>query len=321
MQYKRLGRTDLEIPPIVFGGNVLGWTLDEASSLAMLDDLHARGFTAIDTADAYSRWVDGNSGGESETIIGNWIRERKNRDSITLFTKVGMDMGKGQGNLSADYIAKACEDSLCRLQTDRIDLYFSHFDDERTAPEETLRAYDRLIKAGKVRYIGASNVSVDRIEQSLQTSKRDGLAKYHVLQPEYNLFTRAQFEQQYAPLARQYNLGVVTYFTLASGFLSGKYQSEVDLDESQRGRSVKKYLQDPGGRAILQALGEVAKRHDVQPAAVATAWVIANPDVSAPIASATKQAHVETFEQAISLRLSAEDIDALNVKEPKLAHS
>lgn len=321
MQYQRLGQTDLKIPPIVFGGNVFGWTLDESSALAMLDDLCGRGFTAIDTADAYSRWVAGNSGGESETIIGNWMASRNNRDSITVFTKVGMDMGQGHYDLSADYIAKACEDSLRRLQTDRIDLYFAHFDDERTETEETLRAYDKLVKAGKVRYIGASNISVDRIEQSLETSHREGLAKYQVLQPEYNLYARTKFEEQYAPLARQHQLGVVTYFTLASGFLSGKYQSQADLDKSQRGGNVEKYLQDPRGHAILQALDEVARRHDVQPATVAIAWVIANPDVSAPIASATKQSHLVAFQQAITIQLSAEDLDQLNVKESELTKS
>lgn len=321
MRYKLLGQTDLSIPPIVFGGNVFGWTLDESSSHTLLDDLYSRGFTAIDTADAYSRWVAGHAGGESETIIGNWMKARKNRDSVVVFTKVGYDMGQGHHDLSAPYIATACEDSLRRLQTDYLDLYFTHFDDERTAPEETLRAYDKLVTAGKVRYIGASNMSVARIEQSLQISQREGLAKYQVLQPEYNLYARTKFEQQFAPLARQHKLGVVSYYTLASGFLSGKYQSEADLDKSQRGHSVQKYLKNPRGAAILQAMGKVARRHDVQVAAVAIAWVIASPDVSAPIASATKQQHLEAFEQAIALQLSAEDLDELNVQQPEPASS
>lgn len=312
MLHKRLTHTELDIPPIVFGGDVFGWTLDEYSSCKMLDDLYTRGFTAIDTADVYSRWVDGNSGGESETIIGNWMHARKNRDSLILFTKVGGDMGQGYRDLSADYITRACENSLRRLRTDYIDVYFSHFDDERIAPEETLQAYDGLIKSGKVRYLGVSNVSVERIEQSLQTSEREGLAKYCVLQPEYNLYANAQFEQRYAPLARRHGLGVVTYFTLASGFLSGKYRVHSDLDKSQRGHSVRRYLKDPRGRSIVQALDKVAKRHNAPPAAVAIAWVIANSDVSAPIASATKPSHLVAFEQAISLRLSTDDVEHLN---------
>ena len=315
MQLKQLGQTNLQIPPIVFGGNVFGWTLDEAASVEMLDDLHGRGFTAIDTADAYSRWVLGNSGGESESIIGRWLASRKNRESITLITKVGYDMGQGQKDLSAKYIAKACEDSLQRLQTDHIDLYFSHFDDERTQPEETLRAYEGLVQSGKVRNIGASNFSVERIEESLQTSRRDNLTSYRVLQPEYNLFARREFEQHYAPLARQHGLGVITYYTLASGFLSGKYKGKADLDQSQRGGGVEKYLDSPRGQTLLQALDQVAKRHAVQPAAVAIAWVMRNPDVSAPIASATKAKHLDAFDQAVRLSLTEEDLRELDVPE------
>ncbi len=315
MQLKQLGQTNLQIPPIVFGGNVFGWTLDEAASVEMLDDLHGRGFTAIDTADAYSRWVLGNSGGESESIIGRWLASRKNRESITLITKVGYDMGQGQKDLSAKYIAKACEDSLQRLQTDHIDLYFSHFDDERTQPEETLRAYEGLVQSGKVRNIGASNFSVERIEESLQTSRRDNLTSYRVLQPEYNLFARREFEQHYAPLARQHGLGVITYYTLASGFLSGKYKDKADLDQSQRGGGVEKYLDSPRGQTLLQALDQVAKRHAVQPAAVAIAWVMRNPDVSAPIASATKAKHLDAFDQAVRLSLTEEDLRELDVPE------
>ena len=315
MQLKQLGQTNLQIPPIVFGGNVFGWTLDEAASVEMLDDLHGRGFTAIDTADAYSRWVLGNSGGESESIIGRWLASRKNRESITLITKVGYDMGQGQKDLSAKYIAKACEDSLQRLQTDHIDLYFSHFDDERTQPEETLRAYEGLVQSGKVRNIGASNFSVERIEESLQTSRRDNLTSYRVLQPEYNLFARREFEQHYAPLARQHGLGVITYYTLASGFLSGKYKGKADLDQSQRGGGVEKYLDSPRGQTLLQALDQVAIRHAVQPAAVAIAWVMRNPDVSAPIASATKAKHLDAFDQAVRLSLTEEDLRELDVPE------
>lgn len=318
MQLKQLGTTELRIPPIVFGGNVFGWTLDEAASHRMLDDLHARGFTAIDTADAYSRWVAGNSGGESETIIGRWLAGRSDRDSITLITKVGYDMGQGHKDLSAGYIAKACEDSLRRLQTDHIDLYFSHFDDERTEPEETLRAYDKLIQSGKVRNIGASNFSVARIEESLAVSQRESLPAYSVIQPEYNLFARQQFEQELAPVAQQHQLGVITYYTLASGFLSGKYHSEADLAQSQRGRGVEKYVNSSRGQELLGALEQVSQRHRVQPAAVAIAWVLRNPQVSAPIASATKAKHLDAFEQAVRLELSDVDLEELDVPSPEL---
>ena len=319
MQLKQLGTTELRIPPIVFGANVFGWTLDEAASLRMLDDLHDRGFTAIDTADAYSRWVSGNSGGESETIIGRWLADRSNRDSLTLITKVGYDMGQGHKDLSAGYIAKACEDSLRRLQTDRIDLYFSHFDDERTEPEETLRAYEKLIQAGKVRNIGASNLTTDRIEKSLAVSQRDNLPAYSVIQPEYNLFARRQFEQELAPLAERHRLGVVTYYTLASGFLSGKYKGAGDLDQSQRGSAVEKYVDSPRGQALLRALEQVSQSHQVEPAAVAIAWVLRNPQVSAPIVSATNAKHVDAFEQAVRLELSQADVEQLNVTEPELS--
>ncbi len=315
MQLKQLGQTNLHIPPIVFGGNVFGWTLDEAASILMLDDLYARGFTAIDTADAYSRWVPGNSGGESESIIGRWLASRKNRESITLITKVGYDMGQGHKDLSAKYIAQACEDSLRRLQTDHIDLYFSHFDDERTQPEETLRAYDGLVQSGKVRNIGASNLSVARVEESLQTSRSDNLTAYRVLQPEYNLYARREFEEHYAPVARQHGLGVITYYTLASGFLTGKYKDKADIEQSQRGGGVEKYLNSPRGQALLLALDQVAQRHNVQPAAIAIAWVMRNPDVSAPIASATKAKHLDAFDQAVGLSLTAEDLRQLDVSE------
>lgn len=318
MQLRQLGKTDLRIPPIVFGGNVFGWTLDESASHRMLDDLIGRGFTAIDTADAYSRWVAGNSGGESESIIGRWLNGRSDRESITLITKVGYDMGQGHKDLSAGYIAKACEDSLRRLQTEYIDLYFSHFDDERTEPEETLRAYEKLIQAGKVRNIGASNFSVSRIEQSLTVSQHESLPGYRAIQPEYNLYARQEFEQVLAPVVQQHQLGVITYYTLASGFLSGKYATAADLDQSQRGGAVEKYVNSPRGLALLQALEQVSQRHAVQPAAVAIAWVLRNPHVSAPIVSATKVEHVDAFDQALLLELSPEDLRQLDVTEPEV---
>jgi aryl-alcohol dehydrogenase-like predicted oxidoreductase len=315
MQTQSLGKTGLQIPPLVFGGNVFGWTLDESQSLDMLDDLHCRGFTAIDTADAYSRWVEGHSGGESETIIGKWLKTRKLRDSITLITKVGYDMGQGHKDLSAKYIAQACEDSLRRLQTDHIDLYFSHFDDERTAPEETLAAYDKLVQAGKVRNIGASNLSIDRIETSLEVSQSEGLVSYRVIQPEYNLYARQKFESDYAPLARKYKFGVITYFTLASGFLSGKYRDEADLNKSQRGGGMEKLVKSERGNAILNALDAVSKRHEVSPASVAIAWAMQNPEVTAPIVSATKAKHVDAFVEAVNLQLSKDDLQELDIPQ------
>ncbi|TWU40091.1 General stress protein 69 [Novipirellula aureliae] len=319
MKTKQLGKTDLQISPIVFGGSVFGWTLDERASLAMLDDLIDRGFTTIDTADWYSRWAEGNQGGESETIIGKWMTERRNRDKVTLITKVGHDMGQGHHDLSADYLARSCEDSLRRLQTDRIDLYFSHFDDERTEPEETLRAHDKLVKEGKVRYIGASNVSAERIEESLRISQANGLASYQVVQPEYNLIAREPFESSYAPLIRKHHFGAITYFALASGFLTGKYHSESDINKSRRGGGMKRYLCDDARMKTLRSLEHVAADHQMQPAAIALAWVMANSDVTAPIASATKSKHLDAFEQAVSLDLSENDchelVDAAAVRE------
>jgi len=314
LETKQLGNTELQVPPIVFGGNVFGWTLDHDSSLAMLDDVFERGFNAIDTADAYSRWVDGNSGGESESIIGHWMSDRRNRDSITLITKVGYDMGQGHVDLTRDYILKACEDSLRRLQTDRIDLYFSHFDAERTPVAETLRAYEDLVTSGKVRVIGASNLSPDRIEESLRTSQQLGVAAYQVIQPEYNLYDREKFEQQYAPLAQQHQLGVLTYFSLACGFLTGKYQNQTDLDQSHRGSRVEKYLHDDRANAIVAAIQQIAADQTVQPAAVALAWLLKRNTVTAPIASATKASHLDAFEQAVALDLSDEELRLLDIK-------
>lgn len=312
MNTKQLGTTDLRIPPIVFGGNVLGWTLDESASMKMLDNVMEQGFTAIDTADCYSRWAPGNAGGESEIILGKWMRARGNRDSVTLITKVGHDMGQGHHDLSADYIAQGCEASLRRLQTDRIDLYFSHFDDERTEPEETLRAYEKLVQAGKVRYIGASNFTPERLEESLRVSEEKHLVAYRVFQPEYNLVARDEFEQQYAPLIAKHHLGAITYYSLASGFLTGKYDVHSDLEKSARGGGIQKYLEDEDTMNTLHAVQKIAEHHAVQPAAVALAWVMTNPNVTAPIASATKPKHLEAFQQAASLKLTSDELATLN---------
>ncbi|EAQ79058.1 aldo/keto reductase [Blastopirellula marina] len=312
MLLRPLGKTDLQIPPIVFGGNVFGWTLDEAASFAMLDQLQERGFSTLDTANVYSRWAPGNQGGESETILGKWMKARGNRDQITLITKVGHDLGQGHHDLTADHIAVGVEDSLRRLQTDRIDLYFSHFDDLRTPVEETMEAFDKLVQAGKVRWLGASNLAAERIEASLAASAQHNWAAYHVIQPEYHLLARKKFETEYAPLCEKWKLAAITYFSLASGFLSGKYRNSDDLSQSLRGGRVEKYLDNPNSPSVLKTLEDVANKHDVSMAAVALAWLLARPAVAAPIASATKTSHLEAMSTAIDLKLENVDMQALN---------
>lgn len=313
MALRSLGTTGLQIPTLVFGGNVFGWTVDEKQSFSLLDALLERGFTAIDTADVYSRWAAGNQGGESETIIGNWLAAHPAaRDKVTLFTKVGADMGEaGKKGLSARWITQAVEDSLRRLQTDYIDLYFSHWPDSETAYDETLGAYEKLLKAGKIRAIGASNLNAEQLSESLKVADAKGLPRYQVLQPEYNLYDRSSFEGALQDLTVRENIGVVTYYSLASGFLSGKYRSEKDLSQSQRGQGIAKYL-NPRGFAIVEALENVAANHQVKPAEVALAWLIQQPGVTAPIASATKLAHIDSFVTAVSLNLSTDEIAALN---------
>lgn len=306
MEKRQLGGTDLHTAPVVFGGNVFGWTIDEKTSHRILDEFFDLGFNAIDSADVYSRWAKGNQGGESEEIIGKWMKERGNRDDVLLITKVGWDMGEGHNN-TKDYILKMVEDSLNRLQTDYIDLYLTHIDDEETHVEETLEAYDSLIKAGKVRWIGASNLSPERLKDSLHTSSSKNLPKYHVFQPEYNLYKRQGFEEGISTVCEEHGLGVITYFALASGFLSGKYRSEDDLQKGPRGMIVKKYLDDRGMR-ILKALDEMSEKHNASHAALALAWQMAKPNVTAPIASATKSSHLESFKEAVSINLSDEDI-------------
>jgi len=307
---KKLGNTDLQTAPIVFGGNVFGWTLNEKESFRILDEFVDAGFNTIDTANVYSRWVPGNEGGESETIIGKWMKERGNRDKMTVITKVGSDMGQGHRDLSEKHILKAVEDSLRRLRTDAIDLYLSHWDDENTPVEETLGAYGKLIKAGKVRFIGASNLPPERLKESLNASMQNGLPRYEVFQPEYNLFDRQGFEEGVAPVCREEGLGVITYFSLAKGFLSGIYRSKDDLGKSVRGGGVEGYLNERGFR-ILKALDELAAKHEVSQAAVALAWLIHQPDVTAPIASATKSSHLEAFTEAVQMKPEPEDMQLL----------
>ena len=310
MKTRTLGKSGIEVAPLAFGGNVFGWTADEATSFRLLDAFVAAGFNLIDTADVYSRWVPGNHGGESETIIGRWLKKTGNRDKVVIATKVGMEMGPGEKGLSRAYIARAVDRSLARLQTDTIDLYQAHVDDPQTPIEETLGAFADLIRQGKVRAIGASNFSADRLAESLRVSRAAGLPAYQSLQPLYNLYDRAPFEADLEPLCAREGLAVLTYFSLASGFLTGKYRSEADLSKSARGDRVKKYLTDRG-RRILAALDEVAGRYNSTPARVALAWLLARPTVTAPIASATSLDQLNDLIEATRLELDAAAVDRL----------
>jgi len=311
MENRQLGNSDLYIAPLVLGGNVFGWTIDEQQSFAILDSFAEKGFNSIDTADVYSRWAPGNKGGESEAIIGKWMKVRNNRDKMVVATKVGADMGQGHKDIRGQYILQEIDQSLQRLQTDYIDLYFTHWDDNTTPVEETLSAYDKLIKTGKIRWIGASNLSPQRLQASLDASENKGLPKYEVFQPEYNLYNRQGFEQGVGPICKENNIGIVCYYSLASGFLSGKYRSEKDLGKSVRGGGVKKYLNERGMN-ILNALDAVSAKHNTTPSAVALAWLMHSPVVTAPIASATKESHVQSFVDAASLQLDKEDMQRLN---------
>lgn len=311
MEKRRLGRTELRIAPVVFGGNVFGWTIDEKTSFELLDRFAEAGFNAIDTADVYSRWHDGNSGGESEAIIGKWMKSRGNRDDIVVITKVGSDLGDGKKGLSAAYIETAIDASLKRLQTDVVDLYLSHWADPSVPYEETLGAYQRLIAKGKIRYAGASNLDAAQFKEALAVAEAKSLPRYEVLQPGYNLYDRAEFEGALRDLTMAEEIGVVTYFSLAKGFLSGKYRSEADLGKSQRGEGVKQYLNDRGMR-ILAALEKVAARHNAKLAEIAVAWLIARPGVTAPIASATSLAQLESLIRSAAITLSPADMEELD---------
>ncbi|CAB3789348.1 aldo/keto reductase [Pararobbsia alpina] len=309
MQKHTIGTSNLQVAPLVFGGNVFGWTADERASFSILDAFVDNGLNFIDTADCYSQWAEGHPGGESETIIGKWFKESGKRDKIVLATKVGM--WRTRPGLSAANIEAAVNDSLRRLQTDYIDVYFSHLDDDKTPFEETLGAYQKLVKAGKVRVIGASNYTGKRLEAALKVSKESGLPAYEVLQPEYNLYDREGYETDLEPVVQAHELTVVTYFSLASGFLSGKYRSAADMAKAARSALVEKYLNDRGLR-IVDKLIEVAKRNDTTPATVALAWIIARPSVAAPIASATSVEQLETLVAATRLQLSPEDLKLLD---------
>ena len=298
------------MPAIMLGGNVFGWTLDETGSFRILDAAFDAGLTFIDTADIYSTWVPGNTGGESEAVIGKWFARSGKRNQVVIATKVGMDMGGGKTGLAAKYVEQAVEDSLRRLQTDHIDLYQSHQDDPSVPLEETLGAFDALVQKGKVRFIGASNLSGARLKEALETSARSGLTRYQTLQPHYNLVEREPYESDLAPVVAEYGLGVIPYFSLASGFLTGKYRSESDFGASPRGGGMGKYL-NAHGMAVLAALDAVAAEYQSVPARVALAWLMTRPGIVAPISSATKPSHITDLVEATKLSLSADAVDRI----------
>jgi len=308
---RKLGKSGLEVAPLALGGNVFGWTADEAMSFKLLDAFVAHGFNLIDTANNYSRWVPGHQGGESETIMGKWLKQRGVRDKVIIATKVGMEMGADQKGLAKSYIQKEVEQSLKRLQTDYIDLYQSHIDDEVTPLEETLETYGQLVKQGKVRAIGASNYGGERLAQALEVSAKHGYPSYQSLQPHYNLYERSDYEAKLEPVCREKGVGVITYFSLARGFLTGKYRSEADLSKSPRGGGVKGYFNERGFR-ILETLDQVAKERGSTPARVSLAWLIARPSVTAPIASATNLEQLNDLIEATKLELDRGTIERLN---------
>jgi aryl-alcohol dehydrogenase-like predicted oxidoreductase len=311
VQKRPLGKSGISIAPLVFGGNVFGWTADEKTSFALLDVFVDGGFDCIDTADMYSRWVTGNTGGESETVIGNWLKRSGKRDKVIIATKVGSDMGEGRKGLAKSYILRAVEDSLRRLQTDRIDLYQEHLDDEAAPVEETMDAFATLVRQGKVRAVGASNISPARLRESFEISARHGWPRYETLQPHYNLVERAGYERDYEPIVREQEIGVITYWSLASGFLTGKYRSEADLQGKARADGVKKYM-DTSGLAVLSALNKVAAAVNGTPAQVALAWLLARPSVTAPIVSATSVAQWQELARTAEINLSPDAIETLN---------
>jgi aryl-alcohol dehydrogenase-like predicted oxidoreductase len=311
MQMRRLGRTELLIAPLVLGGNVFGWTADKARSFELLDRFVEAGFNAIDTADVYSAWAPGNKGGESETIVGEWMKSRGARERVVVITKVGSPMGPGKKGLSPAYIEEACEASLKRLRVEAIDLYLAHWPDPDTPYEHTLAGYDKLLKKGKARSVGASNLNAEQLGAALAVARRNNLPRYDVLQPEYNLYDRGGFDGPLRELCMAEEIGVVTYFSLAKGFLSGKYRSEADLGQSPRGGGVKAYLNERGLR-ILNALDEVSRRLSAKPAEVALAWLMQRPGVTAPIASATNLDQIESLIKAASLSLPSTDVKALD---------
>ena len=312
MEKRLLGNSGIEVAPLALGGNVFGWTIDEQTSFKILNAFTDAGFNLIDTADVYSRWNAGNIGGESETIIGNWMKQRGNRDKVIVATKVGSDMGEGK-TLKKNYIFKAVDASLKRLQTDHVDIYQSHFDDLSTQVDEIIDAFSELIKQGKVRAIGASNLSAERLKESVEYSERAGLPRYETLQPLYNLYDRGVFEKEYQPYCLEKNISVINYYSLASGFLTGKYRSENDLSKSARGGGNKKYLNERGFK-ILKAVDEVAEHYNTTPATVSLAWLMAQPTIAAPIASATSAQQLNDLVAAVDLKLDKDALEQLNTE-------
>jgi aryl-alcohol dehydrogenase-like predicted oxidoreductase len=312
MDKRKLGNTGFEISPLAFGGNVFGWTAEEATSFKLLDAFVGAGFNLIDTADSYSRWVTGHKGGESETIIGRWIAKRGHHDDIVIATKVGSEMGEGHKLLRKDYIIRAVEASLRRLQVECIDLYQSHWDDENTPFEETLGAYGQLLEQGKVKAIGASNMSAARLQQALSVADASALPRYMTLQPHYNLYERDSFEGELQDLCVRENIGVITYYSLASGFLTGKYRSQADFGKSARGGGMTKFM-NPRGMKILDALDAVSRRYNATQSQVALAWLMSRPGVTAPIASATNVEQLRELLGAVEIVLDVEAMAQLAI--------
>ncbi|MEO6683304.1 MAG: aldo/keto reductase [Ginsengibacter sp.] len=310
MTKRKISNTDIEISPFIFGGNVFGWTADEATSFRLLDEFVANGFETIDTANSYSSWVPGNEGGESETIIGKWMKNTGKRNELILITKVGWDITPERKGLDKKSIMEEVEGSLKRLQTDHIDIYLSHKDDPATPVEETLEAYDQLIKQGKVRQIGSSNLPVDRLAESIETSQEKKLYEYKLIQPKYNLYDRL-FEESEAKVAEDYSLGVISYSSLASGFLSGKYKTENDFKQSVRGYGMKNYLNEKGF-ALLNALEKLSLKHDAAYSTLALAWLLHKPVITAPIASATSSEQLKELMASVSVKLDKEDMALLD---------
>ncbi len=317
MQNRKLGKTGIEVPPVTVGGNVFGWTVDEAASYRLLDEFVSNGLNFIDTANTYSSWVAGNKGGESETIIGNWMKQRGNRSDLVIATKVGSEMD-GRKGLGKTYILEMVDESLRRLQTDYIDLYQAHYPDPDTPIEETLEAFDYLIKQGKVRAVGASNYSPEQLLEAIQASNRSGLIAYASLQPLYNLYNRMEFEKELAPICMEHHIAVINYYALASGFLTGKYRSAEDFGKSKRGDGMQKYLDERGVR-ILAALDEVAAYNETTPAAIAIAWLLAKPVVTSAIASATSSKQISELVAATRIKLDPQALEFLDTASAEQA--
>lgn len=311
MQKVKLGETELFVSPLNFGGNVFGWTLNEQESFTMLDVFKDKGGNFIDTSDNYSHWVEGNKGGESETIIGNWHTQQNNRHDIVLATKCGGRTASRSINVTTKHIIESCDASLKRLKTDYIDLYYTHYDNEITPVEETLYAYQKLIEAGKIRHIGASNISPTRLMNSMETSRKESLPYYQVLQPLYNLIDRRLYEVDYLPLVKKYNLAVLPYFSLASGFLTGKYQNKTDIESSKRSKFVEKYFTEKNFN-IIKEVERIAHNHGCSLATISLAWLMAKPHVMAPIVSATNMNQLDEIILSTSLKLTESEMQTLN---------